>query len=342
MTPRPIIEIVVHEATRSGSVRSLLRLLDAITPSQRDTADLRIRVLTAGPLLADLESHSTAPAGVDPTVVVLNSVVCLGEADRYPSAVTLIAYVHESEEALWALPAAHRETLVRRCAQVWCVSAAAADELESLGVGPDRIFRVPPIVDVASSPHPKPPTPGRPPLVIGCGVADWHKGPDLFLETAAYLARSAPELRFRWLGARSRHAARVLRHDTERLGLQNRMDWAGERPDISDDVAAADLILATSRREGMPVVPFEAAAVGTATVAFAVGGYGELADAGAVAAVPYPDVRSVAAEVQRLLADPGARADLVRHAVDHGRSQQSADHVASTVAHLLQSAMVAA
>lgn len=63
------------------------------------------------------------------------------------------------------------------------------------------------------------------PVVAGVGVAGWHAGTDLFLDVARRLAAD-PELEIRWVGRRSRGAARRLDLDADLTGLTDRVVWS--------------------------------------------------------------------------------------------------------------------
>ena len=79
----------------------------------------------------------------------------------------------------------------------------------------------------------------------------------------------------------------------------------GQRDDAAALLAAADVVLMPSRREGLPMVALEAAAVGTPLVGFAVGG---LADSGLARPVPPEDVQQLVSAAVDLVRDPDERA----------------------------------
>jgi glycosyltransferase involved in cell wall biosynthesis len=100
----------------------------------------------------------------------------------------------------------------------------------------------------------------------------------------------------------------------------------GRRDDPEALLVAADVLLMPSRREGLPMVALEAAALGVPVVGFAVGG---LADQGLAVAVPKDDVISLVQAAIHLVRDPAARAQalarstaaLERHAPStHGQA----------------------
>ena len=70
--------------------------------------------------------------------------------------------------------------------------------------------------------------------------------------------------------------AEALRRRAARLSLQDRIHWLGWRSDLPAILAAADLLIAPSRWEGMPNVVLEAMASGKPVVAQAAEGISEL------------------------------------------------------------------
>ena len=144
------------------------------------------------------------------------------------------------------------------------------------------------------------------PLVVGCGEATWRKGADLFLATVAHLRRRRP-VSVAWIGRRFSSDERRLELDASLWRLDPAVCWVGEVDDAAPFLATADLLVMTSREDPQPLTPLEAAAVRTATCGFSIGGLVDLADDGAAATVPYPDVVGLGDVAVRLLDDAAAR-----------------------------------
>lgn len=324
--------VVAHEATRTGSPRVLLELLRRTLPGRE--GEVAVRLLAEGPLAEELrELGTTSPVGFRPDVALLNSAPSGAVALELDDSVRVVAYVHEEGEALKVLPDAAVEGLVRRCDRVLCVSETARADLTALGVAPDRLGVLPPSVRTA----PLDRAPDRTalaeqlgadpalPLVVGCGEAGWRKGADLFVDTAR---RSTVPATWAWVGRRPRSFGRVLDNDVVAAGLGTRVRWAGEVADARPFLAAADLVVMPSREDPQPLVPLEAAVVGTPSVGFAVGGLERLAADGAMVVAPYPDTVALAAAVDQLLADHGRRAQVAQVAVDLVRGRHDVDVLA--------------
>lgn len=336
---KPLL-VIVHEATRTGSPKVIHDLLRHVRG--RLARPVAIRLLAGGPMTAQLESLGDVSAvAATPAAVLINSSLAAEEAWHVDADVPVAVYVHEQGEALRTLPEPSVSALRERCSQVWCVSEAARDELERLGIPSARLSVLPPVVNEVStaegngSEHRR--RLGLDPsaqLVAGCGEASWRKGADLFLDVAR---RLAPELDLRvvWIGRRPRAFARVLDHDSRRLGLDKVVSWTGELADPRPLLAEAQVLVVTSREDPQPLVPLEAALAGTPTAGFAVGGMADMGDQGEALTVPYPDTAALAEAIRSLLHDPVLVASLTRAASARARGRHSLEQTAAEFEHLL-------
>jgi glycosyltransferase involved in cell wall biosynthesis len=96
-----------------------------------------------------------------------------------------------------------------------------------------------------------------------------------------------------------------VKREAQRLGVENRLIWAGERSDIPQIVAALDLFVMPSLEEAQGVAPLEAMVRKVPVITTAVGGLTELVrpeETGLL--VPREDPSSLAAGIVRLLGDP--------------------------------------
>jgi len=99
---------------------------------------------------------------------------------------------------------------------------------------------------------------------------------------------------------------RELRAEAERLGVVDRVVFAGYRDDVPALLAGCDVFCLPSEMEGLPLVVLEAMAQGKPVVATAVGGTPELVVHGETGLLVQPgDVAALAAALAQLLADPG-------------------------------------
>lgn len=318
--------IICHEATRTGASKVVVDLLEAARPKLPHP--LAVRLLAGGPLaarvesLADVEEQGQVPRGV-----FVNSALAVGELASVADAPTLV-WVHEEADALAGLPPPAVQALTEdRVKLVFCVSETSRRALEALGVPPERITLLPPVVPRPTTPTSTAQAQARASvgatdirLVIGCGEASWRKGVDHFIEVARRLTDHT-DIRFAWVGRRPRGFARQLDHDRDRLDRRELVHWVGEVADPSPFLATADLLLMTSREDPQPLVPLESAHLGTATLAFHIGGLGQLAAGGAAASVVYPDTGGLTDRLVGLLDDEAERSIIVKAAAARARAQ---------------------
>lgn len=332
MSPR--LHVVLHEATRTGAPRVLLEQLRHLKATTG--TEVAVELLVGGELADELLALDD---GIDPAtadVVVVNSAVAAGRLADLPTGVPSVLYVHEDGATVAALDAAGRDA-VTRYDRVLCVSDAILGQLADLGVPRDRLAVLPPVVVAGTAPSADAVATARSAmggvddpgqrLVLGCGEGGWRKGADLFVAVAHQVVAAGAPVRFAWVGRRPPAFARLLDHDVARAGLGDRVRWLGEVADVRTHLAAADLLLLTSRHDPQPLVAIEAALAGTPSAGFAVGGVAELAADGGASVVPYPDVPGLGALVTELLDHPAAGDRLVAGAIDRWRRRQAIEVV---------------
>jgi glycosyltransferase involved in cell wall biosynthesis len=121
--------------------------------------------------------------------------------------------------------------------------------------------------------------------------------------------------------------------EIERLGLEGRVQLAGERSDVPELLAASDVFVLSSRSEGLPVSVLEAMAAQLPVVASRVGGLGELVVDGETGLlVPPGDETALAEALGRLVDDRELRRRL--GAAGRARAEDSFDLSAFRRAHL--------
>jgi glycosyltransferase involved in cell wall biosynthesis len=148
----------------------------------------------------------------------------------------------------------------------------------------------------------------------------WFKGLDTLIAAMALLPPEAVGVRLLIVGAgplRDELAAQAAT-----AGLADRVTFAGERGDVPDILAAADVFVLSSVSEGMPISILEAMASGLPTVATDVGGVRELvADGETGFVVPARDARAFAQPLARLCGDEGLRRRLGEAAQSRATAQ---------------------
>lgn len=139
-------------------------------------------------------------------------------------------------------------------------------------------------------------------VVVGfAGRLVWEKGIREFLEVAAHLKNlcSAP-LVFVIAGAGP--VLDASRSFAEELGVASDLRWLGHREDMPEIMAAMDVYLFPSHREGLPITVLEAMATEIPVVAFDIRGCRETVISGQTGAlVPMADIGGLAEATRTLV-----------------------------------------
>lgn len=143
------------------------------------------------------------------------------------------------------------------------------------------------------------------PLLMAVGSLDRHRGYHTLLDASRAWCRLDPVPLVAIAGEGPLRPELQRRIDLEDLPVR----LIGGRDDVSDLIAAADLVLLPSRWEARSVLAQEALHARVPLVATDVGGIPELVG-DAAELVPYGDALALAATVVRLLGDPERRAEL--------------------------------
>jgi glycosyltransferase involved in cell wall biosynthesis len=150
--------------------------------------------------------------------------------------------------------------------------------------------------------------PSGAPLVAVVSRLNRLKGIDHFLEAAAVSGRQFPEVRFVIVGEpnpNDRPYLDVLTGLAERLGIRDRVVFAGFRADVPALLACASVSVMPSLNEALSNVLLESMAAGAPLVATRVGGTPEAVRDGVTGLlVPPGDSAALARAIHRLLADP--------------------------------------
>ena len=132
-----------------------------------------------------------------------------------------------------------------------------------------------------------------------------------FLHAVALVAKSQPKARFVCIGGGSQAEIAELKALGDRLGLAQRLIWAGARDDMSAAYNAIDILALSSISEGFPNVVAEAMASGKACVVTDVGDAAYIVgDCGVV--VPPRDASALAGGLIRMLDTPEQEFETMR------------------------------
>lgn len=196
-----------------------------------------------------------------------------------------------------------------RTAAVIAISRAVADVLASDGIGRAKIAIVPDGTDIQR--HIVPATPAtllalgvrqRAPLVVQVAQLVPHKDPLNFVRAIATARERVPEIQALLVGEGE---LRISVENTVRaLGLTGVLHVVGYRNDADALLAAADVVVLSSREEGMGSVLLDALLLGKPIAATRAGGIPDVVDTdinGLLA--PVEDSRALGENISRLLTD---------------------------------------
>lgn len=180
-------------------------------------------------------------------------------------------------------------------------------------------------------------------LVVGL-VANFDraaKGVDRFVEAIPPVVEAVPAARFLLVG-RGRNEAEV-RELVRRLGVEDRLVFAGFRPDVEVAYAAMDLSVLTSRTEGLSITLLESMDHGLPVVVTDVGGNPEVVSPGETGLlVPPDDLGAFVRGVVELLRSPETRrrmGEAAHHRIEaEFRIERTADRYAALYDELLVAA----
>lgn len=196
---------------------------------------------------------------------------------------------------------------------VAAISHAVADSLALAGVAPERITIIPSGVDCerfrpadasagAAARAELGIAPGA--IVLGTvGMLEARKGHRHLLEAIARMARGGQAAGMICLIAGDGSLRADLQRDAELLGIARQVRFLGRVDDVRTVLAATDIFVFPSLREGLGVAILEAAASGLAVVASRTGGIGDVIENGVNGILVKPgDSEALADAVARMTA----------------------------------------
>lgn len=140
-------------------------------------------------------------------------------------------------------------------------------------------------------------------VVAGVGRLSYQKNFGLFLQVAARVLKDRPQAFFAIAGTGDEEAA--LRRQAQELGLSARLKFLGFVPDMRALYPAADVLMLTSRYEGLPITILESMATGTAILSSNLDGVQEvLRDDEDGALVTPGDAEGFARRLRQLIDSP--------------------------------------
>jgi glycosyltransferase involved in cell wall biosynthesis len=183
-------------------------------------------------------------------------------------------------------------------------------------------------------------TPPHVPLIGLVGRIDPMKDHANFLRAAAQIGRAHPAARFVCVGPGKGLYRDQMVALCEALGLGERLTWAGERMDTWRVYNALDLLVSSSRSEGLPNVVAEAMATGVRCVVTDVGDSAQIVGKYGWVCPPGDSDALARAVVAALSALPVNPAPLRQHICDHYSTAALVQRTAEQLRHLVSDATV--
>lgn len=233
---------------------------------------------------------------------------------------------------IWTSPDWEIREKLAECDWLVTCTASGAEHLKTLAPDPARVTLQYHGLDLVRFPAP-PRAENRtgPVTLISVGRAVPKKGYDDLL---AALAALPPALDWRLVHIGGGGLLKTLKRDAENLGLADRIDWRGARPqtEVLEALRAADIFVLASKiaadgdRDGLPNVLMEAQSQGLATVATAVSAIPELIRDGETGLLTPPgDPAALSAALKTLIEDPDRRRMLGRAGAERVRAAFDAE-----------------
>ena len=171
----------------------------------------------------------------------------------------------------------------------------------------ERVFVMPHEIDVAAA-EATPPAAGLPPCacrVVFAGRLTPDKGTDVLLRAWRTVRRRAPDAHLLLVGDTEGPDYRRMAAD---LGIADSVDFAGFQMNAKPWIAASDLLVLPSRKEGAGFVLLEAMALGLPCVGSRIGGIPEYIQEGETGTiVPPEDADALSDALTALILDPDRR-----------------------------------
>ena len=161
----------------------------------------------------------------------------------------------------------------------------------------------------------------RAPRICSIGRVSVEKGFDLLIDAAALVVEAYPDALFSVFGPfGDKPLYRRLLQQIKRLNLVDNLHFEGPTERVQDQLHSVDLLVLSSKVEGMPLVVLEAMMAGKPVVSTRCGGTEDIIVEGATGyLVPPDDPRALADAVLNVLKDPERARQMGRNGLERVR-----------------------
>ena len=185
--------------------------------------------------------------------------------------VPMEVYVHELRHSIEKNTTVLDRTFIATgISRLYAVSDLVKSVLETdLAVEANKIALLPPIIELhqlqqsgKSTIRERLGIPLDAKIVLSCGLAEWRKAPDVFLEVAKQLIVKMPKVHFIWLGMLDNEYSDNLIASTALWDMKKQVHLLPVCSDSRPYFEAMDVFFLSSREDPFPLVMLEAAHVG--------------------------------------------------------------------------------
>jgi glycosyltransferase involved in cell wall biosynthesis len=233
--------------------------------------------------------------------------------------------------------------VLRSYSAVVAVSEEVKQRLLGAGVHKDRIHLIQNGIDLRpfAASHPSRRDQPEPDLPLKVGLVGRlapEKGVDLFLRAAAGVLNEMPLTQFVIVGDGPDRAK--LQALIDELGIGKNASLFGRNEDMPSFYASLDLLVSSSRQEGLPIALLEGMASGLPLIATAVGAVPTLVqDSRTGVLVPPENPQALTTAIVKLLRDPASRSSYGAAARNLIQQEYSAERMAADYLQLYEQAV---
>jgi len=253
-------------------------------------------------------------------VVLGNTVASLGLMQLLrPLNVPFEAYIHELDFSLKMYASKEdMDFLAKDCRRIYAVSAQVQQVLhETYSVPNGKLAILPPIVELPKQQENRGQEqrkalgiPMDALVVLGCGLAEWRKGTDIFVRVAEQLISRNPNLHVVWVGVGNEPFSADLKAGKAEWDTENRLHLVSKQPTTKPYFDMANLFFLSSREDPFPLVMLEAAYAAIPIIGFkGAGGVNDFLASHEELLVEYTEEGQAANKIEAVLAWPLAERD---------------------------------
>ena len=175
-------------------------------------------------------------------------------------------------------------------------------------------------------------------VVLGCGLAEWRKGTDIFIRVARQVIRKMPKVHFIWLGVGDNIFSAELKAEKEHWDEGKQVHLVPQKLDSKPYFEAMDMFFLSSREDPFPLVMSESAVCKLPIVGFeGSGGVSELVESDAGFLAPYLNLAVMVEKIAILYDNPNLRKEMGENAYRKVNELYNETVLAPKVMQLIQS-----